>query len=157
MGQKAAVLEKKPELVQAVMADPRLLKMVGVKSTDSSPGYTERYDNGQISIEALKELVESPNFSIEEFYQRISSNASGEKGSDIDMAKLNDMVKNMDIEKVKEMVNGEDMSQIGDLVKGLDESKLGEIKEKISEINESQDTTQDTSQDTTQDSSQDTT
>ena len=48
MGQKAAVLEKKPELMETAMSDIRILKMLGVKETELGPGYTAKYDNGAI-------------------------------------------------------------------------------------------------------------
>lgn len=125
MGQKAAVFEKKPELINAVMEDPRLLKMVGVKSTTHEPGYTQRYDHGTIPVEALKKLVDSPNFSKVEFLQKLSQKPD-DSNPDIDMSKLGDMVKNMDMSKIGDMVGSEEMSKLGKIMGDVNPEKLGE-------------------------------
>ena len=118
MGQKATVLEKKPELMKAAMSDIRLLKMLGLKETELGPGYTNRYDHGQIPLKALKDLVKSPNFSLDDLEFKSSK-------PEIDMSQLSEMMKNVDMSKMSEMVKGNE--QLSKLAKDVDISKLSEI------------------------------
>jgi hypothetical protein len=133
MGQKATILEKKPELMEAALSDIRLLKMLGLKQTQLEPGYTKRYDHGLIPIKALEELVKSPNFNPEDLEFKSSK-------PELDMSQLNEMMKNVDMSKMSEMVK--DNEQLSKLVKDVDISKLSEINKDTSESIENTENTE---------------
>ena len=59
MGPRFNKLQKaNPEIIPHIFKDVRLLKMVGAKYTDLTPGYTKRYDHGLISMEAIEQLAQ---------------------------------------------------------------------------------------------------
>lgn len=58
MGPKFTRLQKmKPEMMDIVFQDVRLLQMMGAKHTQLGTGYTQRYDHALIPLTALKELA----------------------------------------------------------------------------------------------------
>lgn len=52
---------KDSNVITRFFNNPTLMSMM-VPKTDLGPGYTSRYDKGTIPIEALQDLVSSPNF-----------------------------------------------------------------------------------------------
>lgn len=134
MGQKEAVLKKKPELMNALLSDIRLLKMVGMKTTDLGPGYTERYDHGQIAISALQKLVDSPNFSVHDIPGNGPIESSKDSDNDVDVKKLTELmqqvkdvkdVKDIDMSNIKTLaetmgqIEGNDLNQVVDKLKSM--------------------------------------
>jgi hypothetical protein len=110
----------KPQMVPYVFEDINLLKMMGAKSTECSPGYTQRYDHQAIPLTALEELarhIKLSDLDLKPNNDKLESvDSMTENNEKLDMDKIKELLEkknvnmndvdfnNLNLEKIKTML-----------------------------------------------------
>lgn len=128
MGQRFTQLQKmKPEMVPYVFEDINLLKMMGAKWTECSPGYTQRYDHQVIPLPVLEELARhiklsdldlTPNNDTLESVDSTNENSENSENSEtLDKDKIKELLKKNNVNMNDLDLNNLNLENDGDNVR----------------------------------------